>query len=247
MSEKDQVLVLSLVVGVFCGLASVLLKEAIDFFHHGLTSWFESGSDYFLYLVYPGMGMLLSMLFVRYVIKDNIGHGVTKVLLAVSKNESRIKPHNMWSSLAASSVTIGFGGSVGAEAPIVYTGAAIGSNIGRKMGLSYRNITILLGCGAAGAVAGIFKAPLAGVLFTLEILLFNISMSSILPLLLSTVSATVVSYLFLGDSLPFECTLSPFTMKNIPFYILLGLFCAGCSVYFTRTTLCCAAINMPKT
>lgn len=237
MSEKDQVLVLSLVVGVFCGLASVLLKEAIDFFHHGLTSWFESGSDYFLYLVYPGMGMLLSMLFVRYVIKDNIGHGVTKVLLAVSKNESRIKPHNMWSSLAASSVTIGFGGSVGAEAPIVYTGAAIGSNIGRKMGLSYRNITILLGCGAAGAVAGIFKAPLAGVLFTLEILLFNISMSSILPLLLSTVSATVVSYLFLGDSLPFECTLSPFTMKNIPFYILLGLFCAGCSVYFTRTTL----------
>lgn len=237
MSEKDQVLVLSLVVGVFCGLASVLLKEAIDFFHHGLTSWFESGSDYFLYLVYPGIGMLLSMLFVRYVIKDNIGHGVTKVLLAVSKNESRIKPHNMWSSLAASSVTIGFGGSVGAEAPIVYTGAAIGSNIGRKMGLSYRNITILLGCGAAGAVAGIFKAPLAGVLFTLEILLFNISMSSILPLLLSTVSATVVSYLFLGDSLPFECTLSPFTMKNIPFYILLGLFCAGCSVYFTRTTL----------
>ena len=143
----------------------------------------------------------------------------------------------MWSSLVASSVTIGLGGSVGAEAPIVYTGAAIGSNIGRKMGLSYRNITILLGCGAAGAVAGIFKAPLAGVLFTLEILLFNISMSSILPLLLSTVSATVVSYLFLGDSLPFECTLSEFTMRNIPFYILLGLFCAGCSIYFTRTTL----------
>ena len=134
-------------------------------------------------------------------------------------------------------MTIGLGGSVGAEAPIVYTGAAIGSNIGRKMGLSYRNITILLGCGAAGAVAGIFKAPLAGVLFTLEILLFNISMSSILPLLLSTVSATVVSYLFLGDSLPFECTLSEFTMRNIPFYILLGLFCAGCSIYFTRTTL----------
>ena len=237
LPERNMLLVLSLFVGIACGLASVLLKEAIDFFHHGLTSWFESGSDYFLYLVYPGIGMLLSMLFVRYVIKDNIGHGVTKVLLAVSKNESRIKPHNMWSSLAASSVTIGFGGSVGAEAPIVYTGAAIGSNIGRKMGLSYRNITILLGCGAAGAVAGIFKAPLAGVLFTLEILLFNISMSSILPLLLSTVSATVVSYLFLGDSLPFECTLSPFTMKNIPFYILLGLFCAGCSVYFTRTTL----------
>ena len=238
MSEKDQVLVLSLVVGIFCGLASVVLKLSIEWLHHLLTSWFDGNFDYnFLYLVYPGIGMLLSMLFVRYVIRDNIGHGVTKVLLAVSKNESKIKPHNMWSSLVASSVTIGFGGSVGAEAPIVYTGAAIGSNIGRKMRLSYKNITILLGCGAAGAVAGIFKAPLAGVLFTLEILLFNISMSSILPLLLSTVSATVISYLFLGDSLPFECTLSPFTMRNIPFYILLGLFCAACSIYFTRTTL----------
>ncbi len=238
MSERDQVLVLSLFVGISCGLASVILKVAIEFIHSSLTGWFGNSAQYnILYLVYPGIGMLLSMLFVRYVIKDNIGHGVTKVLLAVSKNESKIRPHNMWSSIAASSVTIGFGGSVGAEAPIVYTGAAIGSNIGRKMGLSYRNITILLGCGAAGAVAGIFKAPLAGVLFTLEILLFNISMSSILPLLLSTVSATVVSYLFLGDSLPFECTLSPFTMRNIPFYIFLGLFCAACSVYFTRTTL----------
>ena len=238
MSEKDQVLVLSLVVGIFCGLASVLLKLAIEWIHHAAVSFPGTGSGYnVMYLVFPGLGMLLSMLFVRYVIHDNIGHGVTKVLLAVSKNESRIRPHNMWSSLVASSVTIGLGGSVGAEAPIVYTGAAIGSNIGRKMGLSYRNITILLGCGAAGAVAGIFKAPLAGVLFTLEILLFNISMSSILPLLLSTVSATVVSYLFLGDSLPFECTLSEFTMRNIPFYILLGLFCAGCSIYFTRTTL----------
>ena len=238
MSERDQVLVLSLVVGIFCGLASVILKETIEFIHRALTSWFGGNFDYnFLYLIYPGIGMLLSMLFVRYVIRDNIGHGVTKVLLAVSKNESRIKPHNMWSSVAASSVTIGFGGSVGAEAPIVYTGAAIGSNIGRKMGLSYKNITILLGCGAAGAVAGIFKAPLAGVLFTLEILLFNISMTSILPLLLSTVSATVISYLFLGDTPPFECTLSPFSMRNIPFYILLGVFCAACSVYFTRTTL----------
>lgn len=237
MPEKELMLVLSLVVGVACGIASVLLKLAIESIHEGITSWFEGEAYNFLFLIYPGIGMFLAMLFVRYVIKDNIGHGVTKVLLAVSKNESRIRPHNMWSSLVASSVTIGFGGSVGAEAPIVYTGAAIGSNIARKMGLSYKNMTILLGCGAAGAVAGIFKAPLAGVLFTLEILLFNISMTSILPLLMSTISATVVSYLCLGDSLPFECTLSPFSLHNIPFYILLGLFCAVCSIYFTRTTL----------
>lgn len=237
MSERDVMMVLSLFVGVSCGLAAVLLKSAIEFIHYGLTSWFDGAAYNYLFLIYPGVGMLLAMLFVRFVVKDNIGHGVTKVLVAVSKNESKIKPHNMWTSMLASSVTIGFGGSVGAEAPIVYTGAAIGSNVARYMGLSYKNMTILLGCGAAGAVAGIFKAPLAGVLFTLEILLFNISMSSILPLLLSTISATVISYIFLGDKPPFECTLSPFAMGNIPFYVLLGLFCAACSVYFTRMTL----------
>lgn len=237
MSERDGMMVLSLFVGVACGFAAVLLKVSIEFIHHSITSWFDGVAYSALYLIYPGLGMLLSLLFVKYVVKDNIGHGVTKVLLAVSKNESKIKPHNMWSSMLASSVTIGFGGSVGAEAPIVYTGAAIGSNVARYMGLSYKNMTILLGCGAAGAVAGIFKAPLAGVLFTLEILLFNISMSSILPLLLSTISATVISYIFMGDQPAFECTISSFTMHNIPFYLILGIFCAMCSVYFTRMTL----------
>ena len=237
LSERDAMMILALFVGISCGFAAVILKTAIEFIHHSLTSWFDGEAYNFLYLLYPGAGMLLAMLFVRYVIKDNIGHGVTKVLQAVSKNESKIRPHNMWSSVLASSVTIGFGGSVGAEAPIVYTGAAIGSNVARYMGLSYKNMTILLGCGAAGAVAGIFKAPLAGVLFTLEILLFNISMTSILPLLLSTISATVISYIFLGDAPSFECTLSPFAMSNIPFYIILGIFCAACSVYFTRMTL----------
>lgn len=238
MPERNLVLLLSLVVGLLCGLAAVVLKTSIEYIHESLTSWFGDEDGYnVLYLVYPGIGMLLSLLFVKYFVRDNIGHGVTKVLLAVSKNESKIRPHNMWTSLVASSVTIGFGGSVGAEAPIVYTGAAIGSNLGRYMGLSYKNITILLGCGAAGAVAGIFKAPLAGVLFTLEILLFNISMSSILPLLISTVSATVVSYIFLGGDAVFAAELMPFAMQNIPFYIVLGLFCAACSVYFTRCTL----------
>lgn len=237
LQEKDVMMILSLVVGVMCGLAAVILKLSIEFIHHKLVALSDRGAYNVLTLIYPGVGMLLAMLFVRYIVRDNIGHGVTKVLQAVSKNESKIKSHNMWTSMVASSVTIGFGGSVGAEAPIVYTGAAIGSNIARFMGLSYKNMTILLGCGAAGAVAGIFKAPLAGVLFTLEILLFNISMTSILPLLFSTISATVVSYIFLGLKPPFDCTLSPFSMNNIPFYIILGLFCAGFSVYFTRMTL----------
>ena len=235
--EKNLLLILSLFVGICSGLAAVILTTLVEHIKDFLTSRIVTAGETVLYLVLPGVGMLISMLLLRYVIKDKIGHGVTKVLVAVSKNESRIKPHNMWSSILTSSLTIGFGGSVGAEAPIVYTGAAIGSNVARMMGLSYRSMTILLGCGAAGAVAGIFKVPLAGVLFTLEILMFNISMTSMMPLLLSTVSATVISYLFLGNSLPFVCTLSPFRMENIPFYILLGIFCGFCSLYFLRMTL----------
>lgn len=235
--EKNLLLILSLFVGVASGLAAVVLTLLVEHIKELLMSRIHDGSGNFLFLVYPGVGMLLSLLLLKFVVKDRIGHGVTKVLVAVSKNESRIKPHNMWSSILTSSLTIGFGGSVGAEAPIVYTGAAIGSNVARVMGMSYRSMTILLGCGAAGAVAGIFKAPLAGVLFTLEILLFNISMTSMMPLLLSTVSATVVSYIFLGNSLPFECSISAFRLVNIPFYILLGIFCGFASLYFLRMTI----------
>ena len=237
ISEHNLLLIMSFVVGVLSGLAAVILKKLVEWIQEGLSESFADSLGAAFYIVIPGIGMLLAMLFCRFVIKDGIGHGVTKVLQAVSKNESRIRPHNMWSSVAASSVTIGFGGSVGAEAPIVYTGAAIGSNFARYMGMSYRNMTILLGCGAAAAVAGIFKAPLAGVLFVLEILLFNISMTSMMPLLISTVSATVISYIFLGQDTPFQCTLTPFDLRNIPFYIILGLFCGGCSIYFIRTTL----------
>ena len=233
--ENRVLLGLSIATGALSGLAAVILKWAIHFIQgqlanlHADTPW--------AYILLPGIGMLLSLLIVRYLIKDNIGHGVTKVLQAVSKNESRIKSHNCWSSIVTSALTIGFGGSVGAEAPIVYTGAAIGSNLGRYCGISYRGMTLLLGCGAAGALAGIFNAPLAGVLFTLEILLFNLSMSGVLPLLLSSISATLVSYLCLGKATQFETTLTPFSMQNIPFYVLLGLFCGVMALYFIRTTL----------
>ena len=232
---RSHIPILSVVTGLLCGLAAVLLKVAIRGIHHGLDRLV--GDANWLFLLLPGVGMFLSFLIVRYIVRDNIGHGVTKVLQAVSKNESKIKRHNMYSSLVTSALTIGFGGSVGAEAPIVYTGAAIGSNLGRYMGLSYRGMTLLLGCGAAGAVAGIFNAPLAGVLFTLEILLFNLSMSSLLPLLLSSVSATMVSYLLLGRNTQFACSLVEFSMRNIPYYLLLGAFCGFCSLYFIKMTL----------
>ena len=236
LPERSRLLLLSFLVGVASGLAAVLLVSCIEGLKHLLDGTFSQW-HHLQYFILPGIGMLLSLVLLKFVIKDNISHGVTKVLLAVSRGESKIKPHNIWSSLATSAVTIGFGGSVGAEAPIVYTGAAIGSNLGRLAGLSYRNITILLGCGAAGAIAGIFKAPLAGVLFTMEILLFNISLSSMLPLLISTISATVVAYIFHGQTPLFACTLTPFSMGNIPFYIIMGIILGFGSLYFSDGTL----------
>ena len=236
-TEKAKLLLLAVLVGLLCGCAAILLKTLIHWIQTGLTSWFRDPADWLFLLVFPGVGMLLSMLFVRFILKDDISHGVTKVLQAVSKNESNIRPHNTWSSLVASSVTIGFGGSVGAEAPIVYCGAAIGSTVARRAGLSYRNMTMLLGCGAAAAIAGIFKAPLAGVLFTLEILMFNMSMNAILPLLLSSVTATVVTYLFMGTEVQFAGSIEAFRLSRIPFYLLLGVFCGFMSLYFIRVTL----------
>ena len=236
-TEKTKLLLLAVLVGLLCGCAAILLKWLISIIQEGLTSWIDTSVEGLLYLVYPGIGMLLSLIFVRYLLKDDIGHGVTKVLQAVSKNDSNIKAHNTWSSIAASSVTIGFGGSVGAEAPIVYSGAAIGSVVARRAGLSYKNVTMLLGCGAAAAIAGTFKAPLAGVLFTLEILMFNMSMNAILPLLLSSVTATVVTYIFMGNDVQFAGTIEAFRIGNIPFYLILGIFCGFMSLYFMRVTL----------
>jgi len=238
ISENNLLPILSLGVGVCAGLAAVLLERLISLIQSGLLPLMTApGGFAWGRFLLPGAGMLLTLLFVRFAVRDNIGHGVTKVLLALSRGDSRIRPHNMGSSLAASAMTIGFGGSVGAEAPIVYTGAALGSNFGRVAGMSQHGISILVGCGAAGAVSGIFGAPLAGVLFTLEVLMFNLSMSSLMPLLLSTVSAAVVSYLFDGGVAKFACDLTPFRLSNIPFYIALGIICGLVSLYFMRTTL----------
>lgn len=237
ISERTFILFLSLIVGLISGLAAVLLKNLIHFSIELLEEKFLSVGDYY-YLLFPLVGIILTILFVKYIVKDNISHGVTRVLYAISKRNSQIRTHNTWTSMLASTITISFGGSVGAEAPVVLTGSAIGSNLARLFKLNYRQITLMVGCGAAGAIAGIFKAPLTGLLFTLEVLMLDLTMASLIPLMISAVSATVVAYFFMGDSVLLTFNLDQtFTVENIGYYIILGIFCGFVSVYFTRMTL----------
>lgn len=232
------VYILSLVVGLLSALAAALLKNAIHYTNHLFTSGFASESGNYMYLAYPFFGMLITLLFVKYVVRDGISHGISRVLYAISRKRSYLKAHNTWTSLLASTMTIGFGGSVGAEAPIVLTGSSIGSTIGRFFKLNYRNVTLLVGCGAAGAVSGIFKAPIAGILFTLEILMLDLTISSIVPLLISSVTAAIVATYLMGDQVLFRFTVvESFNISNIPWYILLGIISGFISLYFSQMTL----------
>ena len=236
IKDKHFVLILSFVVGILTALAASLLKFLIEYIKHFLTENFDSTGVNWLYLVYPVIGILLTGLFIRNVVRDDISHGVTKILYAISRRQSRIKRHNTWSSLFASAITIGFGGSVGAEAPIVLTGSAIGSNLGSAFKMEHRTLMLLVGCGAAGAVAGIFKAPIAGLVFTLEVLMIDLTMGSLLPLLVSSVTAATVAYILHGTEAMFEFHMDePFLMERIPAVLLLGILCGLVSLYFTRT------------
>ena len=236
IKEKHFILVLSFLVGIGTAIAAIVLKWMIHAIQHFLTENFSTTEVNYLYLLYPVIGIALAGLFVRFVVKDDIGHGVTKILYAISSRKSRIKRHNTWSSIVASSITIGFGGSVGAEAPIVLTGSAIGSNLGKLFRVDARTMMLLVGCGAAGAVAGIFKAPIAGLVFTIEVLLIDLTMSSLMPLLISSVTAATVSYIFTGTDSMFHFTMAnSFTMQRIPYVILLGIVCGFVSLYFSET------------
>ena len=228
------VLLLSFFVGIFTSLAACLLKGLIHLIQYLLTLNFSINEVHYLYLLYPSVGIVLALLFVKYVVKDDISHGVTKILFAISQRKSIIKPHNMWSSIIASAFTIGFGGSVGAEAPVVLTGSAIGSNLGRAFKLDQKTLMLMVGCGAAGAIGGIFKAPIAGIVFTLEVLMLDMTFSSVIPLLISSVTATTIAYILQGDSALFFFFFEAFSLSRIPYYIILGLVCGFSSLYFTR-------------
>lgn len=235
VKEKNFVLLLALVVGVVCGFAAQLLKFLIHFISHHLTSHMSQTTANYLYLVYPVVGILIVTLFLKFIVKDNISHGVTKVLYAISRRKSRLKKKNMYASLIASSITIGFGGSVGAEGPIVFTGAAIGSNVGQAFRLSPRILMLLVGCGAAAGIAGIFRAPIAGMLFTLEVLMIDLTGATVMPLLISSITGATVAYVLEGYNSEFFFSQSePFSMGRIPYTVLLGIFCGLISLYFTR-------------
>lgn len=235
IKEKTFVIILALLVGVFGGVAALVLKTLIHLISGFLTAHLSISGGNYLFLLYPVAGILLSSLYVKYVVRDNISHGVTRVLYAISQNKSRLKKHNMYSSVIASSITIGFGGSVGAEGPIVYTGAAIGSNLGRVFRMSPRILMILVGCGAAAGIAGIFKAPIAGMLFTLEVLMIDLTTVSVMPLLIASITAATVAYVFTGYDVEFFFLQSePFVTARIPYVVLLGVFLGFVSLYFTR-------------
>ena len=236
-------IILALIVGFFAAVAAFFLHWIINQIVMLLTSSFDRTHANWLYLVYPVLGIYLTSLFVRYIVKDNISHGITRILYAISTNKSRLKSHNCWSSVIASAITIGFGGSVGAEAPIVLTGSAIGSNLGQLFHLDRKMLMTLVGCGAAGAIAGIFKAPIAGLVFTLEVLMIDMTMSALLPILVSCVTATVFTYIFRGDAALFSFHLdSEWSVQRLPACVLLGISCGLVSLYFIRTMGFCEGI-----
>ena len=236
LSERQVLIILAIVVGALAGLATYLFEILLHLVKDGLVNWFDVNTYHFLYLIYPVIGIILATLFVKYIVRDNISEGVTRVLYAMSRRGSHIAGHNCWTSVVGGATTIGFGGSVGPEAPIVLTGAALGSNVGKLAKLNYKNITLLLCCGAGAAVAAIFKAPITGVVFVLEILMLDITSASVIPLLVSSVTATTLALVLRGFDPIISVSLTAadgFQIRHIPLFILLGALCGGISYYFT--------------
>lgn len=240
LTDRQATSVLAFLIGILASLAAYALHSLIAFIQRLLTEDFVTNRANWLYLVFPVIGIWLTSLFIKYVVRDNISHGITRVLYAISTKQSKLKPHNCWTSLVASALTIGFGGSVGAEAPIVLTGSAIGSNLGSLFHMSNRHLMVLVGCGAAAAIAGIYKAPIAGLVFTLEVLMIDMNMASIVPILIATITADVVSYILAGTSTMFTFQLdSAWSVDRVSGTVLLGVFCGFVSLYFMRGMTWC--------
>lgn len=234
IAENYFMLIISFMIGIATAISGALLKKIIELIEHYLLRNTD-GWNYW-YLVLPAVGVLISGLFIKYIVRDDIGHGVSKVLYAISQKKGRIRQHNIFSSIIASAITIGFGGSVGAESPIVLTGAAVGSNVGKIFKLEQRNLILLIGCGVAGALSGIFKAPITGMVFVIEVLMLDLTMTSVLPLLVSSVTSASLSYILSGGGLLFNFNFNePYRLDYIPFMIVLGVCCGFMALFFSKT------------
>ena len=243
ITDRQMTIILALFIGLFASVAAFILHFIIKEIQVLLTAGFSTVTYNWLYLVFPVIGIFLTSLFVRYVVKDNISHGITRILYAISSKRSRLKPHNCWTSVIASAITIGFGGSVGAEAPIVLTGSSIGSNLGQLFKMDNKTLMLLVGCGAAAAIAGIFKAPIAGLVFTLEVLMVDLSMASLLPILVASVTATCFTYIFMGSDSLFTFHLDgEWIVERVPACILLGVSCGLVSLYFILMMTSCEGV-----
>lgn len=237
VSNRDFVLILSVLVGCLSGIAAVILKETVHFIESLLTRGFDLSYANYFYLGYPLIGLVLTVIIAKYVLRESFGHGITSILYAISRKSSIVTKTKTYSNLIGSAITVGFGGSVGLEAPIVVTGSAIGSNIGRMVHLQSKKRALLIGCGTAGAISAIFNSPIAGVIFCIEVILIEININAFIPLLISSVTGSLTSLLLLGDKVLFSFNLKdPFTAVDTPYYLLLGVVCGFVSLYFTRLT-----------
>ena len=243
LSDKQLTLILAFLVGMFAAIAAYVLHSLIRWIQGFILDQVITTKYTWLYLIFPVVGICLTMLFVRYVVRDNISHGITRILYAISSKRSRLAAHNCWSSVIASAITIGFGGSVGAEAPIVLTGSSIASNLGQRFRMNNKTLMLLVGCGAAAALAGIFKAPIAGMVFTIEVLMIDLTMASISPILIASVTATCFTYVFVGDDQLFTFhDIHKWDVSGVPSNISLGVFCGLVSLYFIRMMTACENI-----
>ena len=235
ISERKFIYILSILVGFTSGVAALILKNLTHFIQHLLEGNLVKYYHQAFYFAFPIIGLILVYLVIKYVIRHKLSHSIPSTLYAISKHKGIMRKYQMFGSLLTAPITVGFGGSVGLEGPTVATGAAISSNISRMFHMNQNNRNLLIGCAAAGAMSSIFKAPIAAIIFAIEVFSLDLTIASMLPLLLASISAVITSYFFFGDDilLPFKIE-DTFKISDVPFFVILGLFAGLTSIYFTE-------------
>ncbi|MCD6113284.1 MAG: chloride channel protein [Bacteroidales bacterium] len=235
LGQRQFILILSVLIGLATGIAAFILKYLVHLIESLLTSEFSLEYRNLLYFAYPAIGIFLTVIFIKYLLKQDVGDGVPKVLHSIAKWNGKMRLHNVYSSLISSALTVGFGGSVGLEGPTVATGGAIGSNISKIFHLNYKQTVLLVGCASVGAMSAIFKSPIAAIVFGIEVIMLDLTMSSIIPLLVSSITAALTSYILLGQDVLYSFVLKEsFIINDVPYYIIFGVITGFISLYNIR-------------